>query len=66
MAAVATARFWRALSTVFFVAFLVSLAVEGFSGVPGWGWWALIASGVTFAIELVFVAAERRRTGSAA
>ena len=60
MGVAATAKFWRALSTAFFVAFVVSIVVEGFSGVPGWGWIALIASGVTFAIELALVAAERR------
>jgi hypothetical protein len=65
MGVIATARFWRAVSTALFVCFLASLAFEGFSGVPGWGWLVLIASGVTFAIELAFVATERRRTGAA-
>lgn len=59
MGALATARFWRALSTVLFVVFLVSLAVEGFSEVPGWGWLALIGSGATFAVELALVARDR-------
>lgn len=58
----ATARFWRAISSALFVLFLVAWAIEGFDRVPGWGWIALIASGVTFAIELVFVAAERKGT----
>lgn len=65
MAMIATARFWRAVSTALFVLFFVALALEGFSGVARWGWLALIASGVTFAIELVFVATQRRRTGPA-
>jgi hypothetical protein len=45
MGVIATARFWRAVSTALFVCFLASLAFEGFSGVPGWGWLVLIASG---------------------
>lgn len=62
MGVVATARFWRAISSVCFVAFLLAWALEGFDRVPGWGWLALIASGVAFAVELAFVAAERKRS----
>jgi len=58
-----TPKRWRALSTALFVVFLISWAVEGFDSVPGWGWIALILSGVTFAVELALVARERRRPG---
>lgn len=47
----ADAQFWRAISTVLLVLFAVSFLVSGFE-VPTWGWYALILSGVTFAIEL--------------
>lgn len=47
----ADAQFWRAISTVLLVLFAVSFLVSGFS-VPTWGWYALILSGITFAIEL--------------
>lgn len=58
--AMATAKFWRAISSVLLVVFLLAWALEGFDSVPGWGWIALIGSGVAFAIELAFVAAGRR------
>ena len=45
----------RALSAVLFVLFIASFLVSGFS-VPRWGWIALIASGVTFAVELALMA----------
>jgi hypothetical protein len=51
--------FWRASSTVLLVVFAVSFLAGGFS-VPGWGWIALLLSGVTFAIELLLIAASRR------
>lgn len=57
----ATAKFWRAISSVLLVVFLLAWALEGFDSVPGWGWIALIGSGVAFAVELAFVARERGR-----
>ena len=48
------ASFWRAVSTVLLVFFAVSFVVSRFS-VPQWCWYALILSGVTFAIELVLL-----------
>ena len=51
--------FWRAVSTVLLAVFAVSFLVGGFS-VPRWGWIALLLSGVTFAIELLLIAASRR------
>jgi hypothetical protein len=60
MTLLARPSFWRALSTALLVAFAVSFLVGGFA-VPGWGWVALLLSGVTFAIELALVAAARRR-----
>ncbi len=52
------AGFWRAVSTALLVLFAVSFLVGRFS-VPQWGWYALILSGVTFAIELVLLRAGR-------
>jgi len=52
---------WRAISTVLFVAFLVAWAIEGFDGVPGWGWAALVLSGVTFGVEVLLMLAGRSR-----
>ncbi len=52
------AGFWRAVSTALLVAFAVSFLVGRFS-IPQWGWYALILSGVTFAIELVLVRTGR-------
>ena len=46
------ASFWRAISTVLLVLFALSFVVSRLS-VPQWGWYALILSGVTFAIELL-------------
>ena len=54
MAFVGDSGFWRAISTVLLVLFAVSFIVSRFS-VPQWGWYALILSGVTFAIELVLL-----------
>jgi len=59
----ASPRFWRAISSALLVVFLLAWALEGFDRVPGWGWIALIGSGVTFAIELALVARERRGGG---
>ena len=42
---------WRALSTVLLVVGIAGLLFGG-DGVERWGWIALIASGVTFGIEL--------------
>ncbi len=61
MAALATAGFWRALSSALLVVFVVAWALEGFDAVPGWGWLALVASGVAFAIEIALVATRGRR-----
>ncbi|HEY8582935.1 MAG TPA: hypothetical protein VIL49_08300 [Capillimicrobium sp.] len=44
-------KLWRAISSIALVVFIVSLVIE--SSVPSWGWWALIVSGVAFAVELV-------------
>lgn len=57
-----TPAFWRALSTVLLVLFVASFVIAGFS-IPGWGWIALILSGVTFAVELALVARGRSRPG---
>ena len=58
MSLLADAGFWRAVSTALLVAFAVSFVVGRFS-IPQWGWYALILSGVTFAIELVLLRAGR-------
>ncbi len=58
MSFLADAGFWRAVSTALLVLFAVSFLVGRFS-VPQWGWYALILSGVTFAIELVLLRAGR-------
>ena len=50
--------FWRAVSTALLVLFAVSFFVGRFS-VPQWGWYALILSGVTFAIELLLLRGGR-------
>ena len=60
MAMLARPSFWRALSSVLLVAFAASFLIGGFA-VPGWGWIALLLSGVTFAIELALIAARRKR-----
>ena len=54
---------WRAVSTATFVLFLLAWALEGFDGVPAWGWIALIVSGITFAVELALVVARRSGRG---
>jgi len=54
MAFLADAGLWRALSTALLILFAVSFLVSRFS-VPQWGWYALILSGVTFAIELALL-----------
>jgi hypothetical protein len=53
-----TPAFWRAVSTALLVVFAISFLVAGFS-VPGWGWIALLLSGVTFGVELVLLATRR-------
>lgn len=45
---------WRGLSSLLLVVFIVAL-IAGGSDVPQWGWLALLASGVTFAVELVLM-----------
>jgi hypothetical protein len=56
----ATPSFWRAVSTALLIVFALSFLVGGFA-VPRWGWIALLLSGVTFAVELVLLAARSRR-----
>lgn len=51
---------WRLASTLAFVVFLASWAIEGFDRVPGWGWAALVVSGALFAVELGLIAVRRR------
>lgn len=58
----ATPAFWRAVSTALLVLFAISFLVAGFS-VPGWGWVALLLSGVTFGVELALIAARRSSSG---
>ena len=58
MSLLVDAGFWRALSTALLVVFAVSFLVERFS-IPQRGWYALILSGVTFAIELILLRAGR-------
>lgn len=60
MGALATPSFWRAVSSALLVVFAASFVIAGFE-IPGWGWIALILSGVTFAIELLLIAARSRR-----
>lgn len=55
--------FWRALSTALLVVFAISFLAAGFS-VPGWGWIALLLSGVAFGVELVLIATRRSRARS--
>ncbi len=50
---------WRGLSTLMLVVFIAALLVG--PGMPQWGWIALIASGVAFAVELVLLRRERSR-----
>jgi len=57
---IADPKAWRGLSSVMLVVFIAALLVGG-SGIPGWGWFALIASGVAFAVELVLLRRERSR-----
>ncbi|MBA2261393.1 MAG: hypothetical protein H0W03_01845 [Solirubrobacterales bacterium] len=45
----ANPRTWQVLSTVALVVFIVALVAT--SPVAGWGWWALVLSGVLFAVE---------------
>ncbi len=40
---------WQALSTIALVVFIVALVAT--SPIAGWGWWALVLSGVFFAVE---------------
>jgi len=55
---IADPKAWRALSSLLLVVFIVALLVGG-SGMPQWGWLALLGSGVAFAIELLLA---RRRS----
>ena len=54
------ARTWRVLSTATLVLGIVLLL----AGAGAVGWWLLILSGVTFAVELVLVARTRRAQSS--
>ncbi len=54
------AKAWRGLSTLMLVVVVAALLVG--PGMPPWGWIALIASGVAFAVELVLIRRERRRS----
>jgi hypothetical protein len=58
MAFLTEPSFWRTVCTVLLVVFAASFLIGGFS-VPGWGWIALILSGITFAVELTLLAAKR-------
>ena len=58
MSLLADSGFWRAVSTALFVLFVVSFFVGRFS-IPQWGWYALILSGVTFAVELLLLRSGR-------
>jgi len=49
---------WRGLSSLLLVVFIVALIIGG-SDIPQWGWLALLASGLTFAVELLLM----RRSG---
>lgn len=40
---------WQVLSTVALVVFIVALVAT--RPIAGWGWWALVLSGVFFAVE---------------
>ncbi|MDQ3608039.1 MAG: hypothetical protein M3459_03935 [Actinomycetota bacterium] len=42
-------RTWQAVSTIALVVFIVALVAT--SPIAGWGWWALVLSGVFFAVE---------------
>ena len=59
MGALARPGPWRLASWITLAIFVVALLVSG--PTPAWGWWALIASGVTFGVELALAARERRR-----
>ncbi len=50
---------WRLLSTALLAVFIAGLIA---GGPPQWAWFALIFSGVTFAIELLLV--RRRDRGA--
>lgn len=57
---IADPKAWRGLSSLLLVVFIAALLVGG-SGMPQWGWIALIGSGVAFAVELVLLRRERSR-----
>ncbi|MCP9488371.1 MAG: hypothetical protein MSC31_00670 [Solirubrobacteraceae bacterium MAG38_C4-C5] len=40
---------WQALSTIALVVFIVALVAT--RPIAGWGWWALVLSGLFFAVE---------------
>lgn len=50
----ASPKAWRLASTVLLVVAIVGIVLG-----DAWGWWALILSGVTFAVELVLLRRER-------
>ena len=56
---IADPKAWRGLSSLMLVVFIAALLVG--PGIAQWGWFALIASGVAFAVELVLVRRERSR-----
>ncbi len=60
MARLRNPGFWRLVSWVALALFAVAFVVDGFS-VPGWGWAALIVSGVAFGAEVLLGGWSRGR-----
>ena len=56
---IADPKAWRGLSSLMLVVVIAALLIG--PGMPRWGWIALIASGVAFAVELVLLRRERLR-----
>jgi len=52
VSALADPKIWRGLSSLLLVVFIAALLV-GADGIPQWGWFALIGSGLAFAVELL-------------
>lgn len=50
---IADPKAWRGLSSALLVVFIAALLVG--PGIPRWGWYAAIGSGVAFAIELALI-----------
>ena len=50
---IADPKLWRGLSSALLVVFIAALLVG--PGIPQWGWYAAIGSGVAFAIELALM-----------